>query len=297
MTRSRLYVGLIVVLALGAAVLAVVGYREATAPPLVRRLTVEVPSYPADAAPVRILLFSDLHVQGPDMPPERVGRIVDRINALHPDVIVGAGDFLGESWFRTEYPIPQALAPLRRLKAKYGVYAVTGNNDFGKDYSAGKVIRALERQGIHVLVNQVSRVGPLALGGRDGRLYAGPATMRKYRNSTYQAMAHTPGIKVLIVHRPDEIEFTPAFITLVLAGHTHCGQIYLPVVGALFTGSDYGQKYRCGVYRYGSKVLVVTAGLGTSKVPVRIGAPPDMWLIELRGSAGASRKSPSRGAK
>ena len=61
------------------------GYRNATATPVVRRLALAVPNYPAGAEPIHIVLFSDIHVHGPDMPPERVKNIVDQINALRPD--------------------------------------------------------------------------------------------------------------------------------------------------------------------------------------------------------------------
>jgi predicted MPP superfamily phosphohydrolase len=98
---------------------------------------------------------------------------------------------------------------------------------------------------------------------------------------TYEALRRTSGIKVLVAHRPDEFAFVPSSTALVLAGHTHCGQIVVPIVGALATGSDFGTKYLCGVIRDGSKTLVVTAGLGTSFVPLRFGAPPDIWLITV----------------
>jgi uncharacterized protein len=285
--RARRYIAAIVAVAVVAVV--IVGYRNATADPLVRRLTVEVADYPADAAPVRILLFSDLHVHGPDMPPARVERIVDQINALHPDIIAGAGDFIGNLWFGREYPVAEAVAPLGRLKARLGVFAVLGNNDYEAGGSA--VAAALKRLGIDVLVNQAVTAEPLALGGFDGRIYPWPQ-LKAARTMTYGAMASTPGVKVLISHRPDESATAPGFVSIVLAGHTHCGQIVVPLFGPIWTGSDYGRRYSCGVIREGSRIVVVTAGLGTSHVPLRIGAPPDMWLIEVRGPAGASRKLP-----
>jgi hypothetical protein len=168
---------------------------------------------------------------------------------------------------------------------------VSVNNDFDERFSAAEVSRTLEQDGIHLLVNQAVRAGPLAISGRDARLRIRPKRLRQIRASAYQALARTPGVKLLIVHRPDEFEFTPGFINVVLAGHTHCGQVVLPIVGALLTGSDFGSKYLCGVYRKGSKLLVVTAGLGTSKLPLRIGAPPDIWLIEVRRAASGSRKA------
>lgn len=258
---------------------AALGYREATAPPVVRRLVLAVPQFPSGAAPVRILLFSDLHVHGPDMPPERVARIVDQINALHPDLIVAAGDFVGDNWVGARYGVAEAIAPLGALKARYGVYAVLGNNDY--DAGAAEIVRALEGAGVRVLRNEAVAAGPLAVGGLDGRLYGTRAAWKAARDKAFDALARTPGTELLIVHRPDEFVRTPQSVSLVLAGHTHCGQVVLPIVGALATGSDYGRKYLCGVIREGPKTLVVTAGLGTSHVPLRIGAPPDMWLITV----------------
>jgi len=265
---------------MAAAIAAIAGYRNAIALPLVRRLDLEVPGYPAAAPPMRIVLFSDVHVHGPDMPPERVARVVDQINALSPDIVIAAGDFIGDNWVGKSYSVDQAIAPLGRLKARLGVYAVLGNND----YSAGAsdITSALERAGVHVLADDAVRLGPIALGGRDGRLYHERPAWNAARLKAYEALRRTPGLKVLAVHRPDEFAFVPSSTTLVLAGHTHCGQILLPIVGALATGSDFGEKYLCGVVRDGSKTLVVSSGVGTSYVPLRFGAPPDIWLITLR---------------
>lgn len=270
---------LVVALVLGAAAFIAVGYRNATSAPLVRRLLVTLPDYPATAAPVTILLFSDVHVHDPDMPPSRLEKIVDQINGLHPDIIVAAGDFTGNNWIGRDYAAEEAIAPLHRLKARLGVYAVLGNNDY--QTGIDKVSRALEGAGIHVLRNDAVAAGPIAVGGIDGRIHSRAAAWAAARGSTYAALEATPGVRVLVAHRPDEFVPAPQSISLVLAGHTHCGQIVLPFVGALESGSDYGTRYLCGIHRAGSTVLVVTAGLGTSHVPLRIGAPPDIWLITV----------------
>lgn len=129
MSPRRAWICVAALLILAALAILAAGYSNATADPVVRRLTVRLPGFSANTAPFRILLFSDVHVHGPDMPPQRVGRIVDQINALHPDVIVAAGDFIGNSLVGRHYSIADAIAPLSRLKARYGVYAVLGNND------------------------------------------------------------------------------------------------------------------------------------------------------------------------
>jgi predicted MPP superfamily phosphohydrolase len=129
MSARRAWTWVAALLILAALASALAGYRNATADPLVRRLTVRLAGFPEDSPPVRIVLFSDLHVHGPDMPPRRVARIMDEIDALHPDLILAAGDFVGNALVGRKYPVEQALAPLARLKAQYGVYAVLGNND------------------------------------------------------------------------------------------------------------------------------------------------------------------------
>lgn len=268
--------------AVAAIALIAVGYRNAIQPPVVRNLTIRTSGYPAGAAPLRIVLFSDLHVHGPDMPPARVGRIVAQVNALHPDLDLIAGDFVGDNWVGGAYPVEDAVAPLAGLRARLGAYAVLGNNDY--DAGAQAVAQALRQAGVHVLVNEARRVGPVALGGIDGKIAIPRPAWMDRRASTYAALERTPGVKLLLVHRPDEFHWAPGWLTLMLAGHTHCGQIVLPLIGPVETGSDFGRKYLCGIVRNGASELVVTAGLGTSHLPLRIGAPPDIWLVQIEGA-------------
>jgi hypothetical protein len=264
------------------AVVLTLGYRNATAVPIIRRLEFRTTEYPAGVAPVRILLLSDVHVHGPDMPPDRLGRIIDQIDALHPDIIVAAGDFVGDNWIGRSYRADEAVAPLARLKARIGVFAVLGNNDY-ESYARG-IRPALKKAGVHLLEDQAVPVGPIALGGLDGFVYHVRKPWEQARLKTAEAMARTPGVKILAAHRSDEVVPAAPFVRLVLSGHTHCGQIVLPFIGALASGSDYGSRFLCGVIRDRSKVLIVTAGLGTSHLPLRFGAPPDMWLITVRRS-------------
>ena len=262
--------------------LAAMGWRNAIAPPIVRRLTLEVPDwrYPH---PLSIVFFSDVHVHGPDMPPSRVAAIVRTINSLRPDIVISAGDFVGGDFVGARYRVSDAIAPLAQLKPKLGFYVVLGNHD----YTAGgnEIVRALQRVGAHVLINDAQTVGPIALAGIDGRIHSKRAQWTARRQQTYRALDRTAGVRVLVAHRPDEFKWVPNSVLLTLAGHTHCGQIVLPLVGALVTGSDFGSKYLCGVIRDGPKTLVVTGGLGTSHVPLRIGAPADLWLITIRGES------------
>ena len=96
------------------------------------------------------------------------------------------------------------------------------------------------------------------------------------------------GVPILLSHSPDPFPSLPARIRLVLAGHTHCGQIRLPLLGPLATESAYGDRYACGFMQENGRSLVVSAGLGTSILPLRIGAVPDMWLVMLTGPTPAA---------
>ena len=250
-------------------------YYVATLDPAVRRTDVELAGWPAGAPPVKAVLISDLHVIGPDMPPERLARIVAQINALHPDLVLIAGDFVSDRRFATQrYDARAAVAPLARLRPRLGTVAVLGNHDHWRDAAA--VRAALTAAGVRVLGNQAVRIGPLAVGGLDDAV-----TRHDNLRRTLAAMDRLNGPKLLLSHDPDLFPALPPQVGLMLAGHTHCGQIRLPIVGALSTGSQYGQRYACGRADEGGRTLIVGAGLGTSIVPLRLLAPPELWLITI----------------
>ena len=83
-------------------------------------------------------------------------------------------------------------------------------------------------------------------------------------------MRALPGARILLSHSPDPFPRLPRDVALMLAGHTHCGQVRLPLIGAVKTMSAYGQRYACGLIRENGRTLIVTAGLGTSGLPLRL---------------------------
>ena len=127
------------------------------------------------------------------MSPDRLAKIVDQMNALHPDIIVGAGDFVGDNWVGRKYSADEAVAPLGRLRARLGVYAVLGNNDYDPPQTEFRI--ALKRAGVRLLEDQATSVGPIALGGLDGFIYHRREPWERARLKTTEAMARTPGVK------------------------------------------------------------------------------------------------------
>lgn len=275
MIRSKVWRA-VVVLAVAAPLLVLLHmFLLARSEPMVRHANVALPDWPSGAAPVRIAFLSDIHVAGPDMPPSRLAKIVRDINTLHPDIVMIAGDFVSDKDFATHhYSAAEAIAPLGKLNAPLGTVAVLGNHDYWRDASA--IRDALERQGIIVLDNDAVQRGPLAIGGIDDDFSAHADPLR-----TLTALDRLSGVKILLSHSPDVFPDIPDKIGLTLAGHTHCGQIALPVLGPLATASRHGKRYACGRISEGWKTLIVTAGLGTSILPLRLGVEPDLWVITV----------------
>jgi predicted MPP superfamily phosphohydrolase len=272
MTIGRL---LLILVALGFGLIGW-AYWTAIADPVVREARIGLADWPPGTPPVRAVLISDIHVAGPDMPPARLARIVRQINALAPDIVLIAGDFVSDKRTATRhYSQAEAVAPLAGLRSRLGSFAVMGNHDHWRDPAGAH--RALAAAGVRLLDNEAVAAGPLALGGLDD-----PFTGRDDLAATLAAMRRLDGVRILLSHSPDPFPTLPAEAGLImLAGHTHCGQVRLPFVGALSTMSDFGERYACGRVRERGNILIVTAGLGTSGLPLRLGAVPDLWLVTI----------------
>jgi predicted MPP superfamily phosphohydrolase len=274
--RPRRWLRWLLLLAfLGVALLAR-GYWNATRDPVIRTAAVEVAGWPAGQAPLKLLLLSDIHVAGPDMPPARLARIVGDLNRLKPDLVLIAGDLVSERRSATHiYTAAEVVAPLGGLRAPLGVVVAPGNHDhwFRPDALRGE----LEKRGLRVLQNEAVKLGSLVVGGVDDD-YSGhddvPATLA--------AMDRLgPGVPLLLTHSPDIVPDLPRPVAAVFAGHTHCGQIRFPFIGALTYVSRYGDRFACGDIDDRGQRVFVGAGLGTSLLPLRFNTPPDAWLVTL----------------
>ncbi|UKK84327.1 metallophosphoesterase [Sphingopyxis sp. BSN-002] len=252
------------------------GFWNATRDPIVRTASVAVADWPTGQAPIKVLLISDVHVSTPDMSPARLTRLVGQLNELKPDLVVIAGDLISGKRFATRHHTPDEIAaPLAGFHARFGTVAVLGNHDFWHDAPAQAA--ALQNRGIVVLANNAIRRGPLIVGG-----VADEVTRHDDIPGTYAAMdALGAGPRVLLTHSPDVVPKLPAPVAAVLTGHTHCGQLVFPLIGALTYASRYHDRFACGDIRDGKQRVFVGAGLGTSILPLRYGAPPDVWLVTL----------------
>jgi uncharacterized protein len=252
------------------------GYWNATRDPIIRTASLSVDTWPQGQAPLKLLLLSDVHVAGPDMPPDRVRRLVEQLNALRPDLVLIAGDLVSEKQVATQlYTASEIAASLAGFKAALGTIVTLGNHDHWFDPAALR--QQLEARGVIVLRNEAVTRGPLIIGGVDDDFTNNddlPAT-----NAAMKRLGNGP--RIILTHSPDIVPALPEPIDLVLAGHTHCGQISLPLIGAIASVSRWGERFACGLIDDKGQKVIVTAGLGTSILPLRYGAPPDAWLVTM----------------
>ena len=264
------------------ATIAAIGLLNAQAEPIERTTTVGFPDWPAGAAPIKVVLLSDIHIGNIAMDEARLSRIVDQVDAAKPDLIVLAGDFVvGHDRQGIEARAARLTGPLSRLHAPLGTLAVLGNHDYWTD--ARRVRAALTAAGVTVLDNESAQRGPISVAGVSDAFSGHDDIAASLASS--QGRSHPI---VVLTHSPDLAPRLPPGIRLVLAGHTHCGQVVLPVIGTLPNMSPrehgrriYDPRYRCGVIQDPGRTVIVTGGVGAGTLPIRFGAPPDFWLITL----------------
>ena len=263
-----------------AVVAALFGLAGAVQDPVVARYTVALPGLDR---PVKIVQLSDIHASRFDMPPARIRRIVAMTNARRPDLIVLTGDFI--SGYPTRWTPAEAraaLAPLAGLEAPLGVFAVLGNHD-----GPALLKSALAGTGVQLLIADSRDAGPLVVVGADDLLSGRNAVASLNR----AVEAVPPGKPVIgIAHEPEFMQWLPKPVSLLIVGHTHGGQIVLPLLGTL-PHNRYIDTHLRGLYAEHGQTLVVSSGLGTSVLPFRIGARPEIAEITLVPAHSVGRNS------
>jgi predicted MPP superfamily phosphohydrolase len=248
---------------------------------------VEVVSRGWNGPALRIGVISDTHTDGPHMGVARLESIIARMNAERVDVVVLLGDFIGghnQAAGRSadeRREIGAGLAAFGKLKAPLGVWAVLGNHDWWYDGAA--VESALVASGVQVLENSRARIpregGAFWIGG-----LADYESRRAQPSYTDTLNGIAPDEPVIVMsHWPDPFAVAPERVALTLAGHSHCGQVNLPVVGRPIAVSPGAERWPCGLYEDRGGWLYVSGGVGTSVLPVRFGQPPEIAVLTLRG--------------
>jgi predicted MPP superfamily phosphohydrolase len=264
------------------------------------RYSVSPPNWPANLT-LKIAVIADIHACEPWMSAERIAGIVDLANAQKPDVAVLLGDYVCTHHFVTGYVAPGAWAEqLARLEAPLGVHAILGNHDWwsaavptNPPDNGQSVRRALAGARIPPLENRAVR---LSLKGQDFWLVGLGDQLAFHRGRRMRGDDDLAGSLrdvdgsapvILLAHEPFVFPRVPERVALTLSGHTHGGQINLPLIGPPFApeGPRMSKRYIYGVYREGGRHLVVSGGLGTSYAPIRLGVPPEVVMVTVGAGA------------
>jgi predicted MPP superfamily phosphohydrolase len=240
--------------------------------------------------PLRVAILADIHACEPWMPLSRIEAIVRRTNALKPDLTVLLGDYVaGMKRFRSAIvPMRDWSGALGGLRAPQGVYAVLGNHDWWVDPQG--ITAHMEAAGITVLENRTvpidtSQGGRFWLAGLGDQLAIAHQRGRYYGvddlDGTLEQIGDDHNPVILMAHEPDIFPQVPGRIDVTLSGHTHGGQVRLPLFGSPVVPSHYGQRFAYGHIIEENRQLLVSGGLGCTMLPVRFGVPPEIVVADL----------------
>ncbi|WP_246551223.1 metallophosphoesterase [Geobacter hydrogenophilus] len=255
------------------------------------RMPVTIRNLPASLRGLKIGLLTDLHasfiVSGETI--RTAGRL---LMAENPDLIVMAGDYISGSTrflsgsigeFKHEH-LSRCVDALANLKASLGIYGVLGNHDFWSGHESVKAIcEAFTRQ-----------IGMVWLRNRSVELHKGGSSFHLLGVDDYweESCSLTgacrglaaDSVRILLSHNPDindDIALSRQRIDLVLSGHTHGGQVVMPLLGQPVMPSKFGQKYRAGLVRDGDRQTYISRGVGCLLAPIRLNCPPEATVLTL----------------
>jgi predicted MPP superfamily phosphohydrolase len=245
---------------------------------LTHRETIKIDNWPQELSGLRVAVISDIHAGGSFINVKKLRLIVERTNQLQPDLIVLLGDYMSpNSWYSNRVEPEVFGAVLKDFRAPLGVYSVLGNHDWW--YSGQKVRRGLEENGIKVLEDEV-----VELRWRDSSFWlAGLADLWTRPQHVSETIARIPQGKpvIALTHNPDIFPRIAPSVQLLLAGHTHGGQVNFPLIGRPIEPSDFGDRYGAGHVFEDGHHLFVTTGIGTSILPARFRVPPEIVLLTI----------------
>ena len=244
---------------------------------ILHREVITIDKWPKELDGLKIAVLADIHAGAWCIDDQKLRLIVERTNQLQPDMIVILGDYMtGNGTFRHRVE-PEVFGPvLKDFHAPLGVYSVLGNHDWWWD--GPRVRRGLEAYGIRVLDDEV-----LEVKGRGRSVWlAGLADLWTRPQHIDETIAQVPQDQTVIAltHNPDIFPRLPERVPLLLAGHTHGGQIRFPIVGTIVEPSTFG--FVRGHFFENNHHLFVTTGIGNSIIPLRFGVTPEIVLLTVK---------------
>lgn len=241
---------------------------------------------------LKIVAVSDIHGGSNGVDEAKLRLIVETVSAQNADLVVFLGDFAAQSrgiGSPLKMDMRTMADKLSGIRSKYGVFVVMGNHDYW--YGDSDVRKHLERVGYKVLVNEIAFV---EINGQKIRLlglkdHMKISNWRQFSNEVKQLInsREQTGDIIVLEHSPDVLPIITGDLLvsddlkLMLAGHTHGGQVWLPLVGSPIVPSSYGQKYNYGHIKDNGLDMFVTTGIGESILPIRFLVPPEIAVLTV----------------
>ncbi len=254
------------------------GYAVLVEPEQLKIREVELVSEHYTGPDIRIGLVTDIHINSLGVPPSKVLKIIDALNSKTPDIVLIPGDFVAghdraeDRSKRFNQNVETGISYLKKLSAPS--FATLGNHDAW--WSSERVARHLEEAGVVLLDNRAAKFQGLCIVGLADSWTGIPSRV------AYDGCAETSAPPLVFTHSPNAWRLFRSDSVLAVAGHTHGGQVNLPVLGRRVNAIELSKDYSYGFSNIGGVDMYVSAGVGTSRLPIRFRAPPEIVIITLR---------------
>lgn len=236
---------------------------------------------PEDFDGIKIVHFSDLHYKRA-INTEKIESIIDEINLINPDIVVFTGDLVDRDTPLSKKDYNTLTNLLSKINSKYGKYAVMGNHDYYKD--SEKILDIFEGSNFKYLENSYD----IIYSKNKEKIFIGGLGNVSYKLDDLSKLMDTEELKdedmykIILVHEPDITDkiVKDYSVNLILAGHSHNGQILLPLIGPLYTPKN-AKKYYDNYYHLGDTELYISSGVGVSSINYRLFNPPSINFYRI----------------
>ena len=246
-------------------------------------ITKEYPIYSSnitnDYDGLKIVHFSDLHYKR-NITNKKVDEIIEEINLINPDIVVFTGDLIDEDYDITKNDIKYLKKALKKINSKYGKYTIFGNHD----YQHIDTIKEIYDESEFTYLDNSYDI--IYSKNKEKLFIGGISSVIKKENKLESFIDilkdNSINYKIFLIHEPDIIDniLKEYNIDLILAGHSHNGQIRLPIIGAVYT-PEYAKKYYDEYYKINNTDLYISSGIGVSKIDFRLFNHPSINFYRI----------------